>query len=764
MRILLNYDAHLENSKGTIGQLLKSKGYAVMSTSKTLTISEILDAGKKIQADGVLLANEETLKNLVNSDSGLKVSLDKYRGSRLDFSIPIIVGAPIDHLRKVRHGRWLYERDIDKFKKIKTPVVQLKFTVCKTRELLDTCVQKAQSALIISPDIETDSNNRITCISFTYLNPNFTTTTFVIPFINFGQDFWENDDDYGYAINCMRTICKLANPKLYFNGMYDSQPQIIYHAEPHNFVLDAMALAHSEYSELPKTLDFVASLHLHDYYYWKDDADAARKTGNINTYWAYCARDSWNTLRIFLQQIKTCKPYAIKNYQQLFKMVYPYLYCAFEGLLLDQTVLAENTKKAEAIVDDTRRRIQTMAADKNFNPGSPSQLGVLLFDIIGAKPTAKVKKKKDGKLTSRRSTDETALAKIAEQHPLLRLICEKVFEYRENAKAVGTYFKFGQWKGHDGKLPGRLLYGINPFGTDTGRGSSNASSFRFYDTEKEDVRSYGTQVQNIPPYAKNMLIADPGNELGEADNNKSEARCVGYLSACIGLIQALEDATRDFYKVLGTLFFALPYEQVTKQLRNDILKRIVHGRNYLMGIETFIETVIKQTHSTKILYDGARLINYPIKSLKDFVGYLLNLYNKPFPEITTWYNEIKLEVVRTHTLTSPLGWTRYFFGDIIKDHKVFRNAVAHAPQNLSVMILNKGLWKVYTTIVLVEKGHFRLKAQIHDSIFWQAPPELRSIYDARVKECMYNPVVIKGRTMIIPVDINHGQNWLELKT
>lgn len=764
MRILVNHDPHLDNYKSTLAGVLKAKGLSAVSTAKTLSISDLLNTAKQTQSQGILLTNEATLQNCVNNESGKDVTLDKYRGSRLDFSIPIIVGAPLDHFRKLRHGRWLYEKDIDKFKSISTPVTRLRYTVCKTRELLDVCLQYANSAVIASTDIETDSHSRITCVSYAFLLPNLKIICFLIPFINFGEAFWENDDDYGYAIQCMRSISHTISAKLYFNGLYDSQYQISYHAEPENFVLDSMALAHAQFSELPKSLDFVASYQLYDYYYWKDEADAASKKGNINDYWAYCARDSFNTLRVFIQQVKTAPAYAFKNYQKLFKLIYPYIYCAFEGIALDTKALEENKIKAEKIRDEAEKSLEVMADDKEFNPGSWQQVQKLLYDVIGAKPVAKPRKKKDGTWTSKRATDEKTLIKIQDQHPILNTIIDAILAYREKAKAVSTYFSFPQWKGWTGELSTpRLLYGINPFGTDTGRASSNSSSFRMYDMLEpkpaDRTKSYGTQIQNIPSYAKNMLMADEGYELGEADNNKSEARCVGFLSGCTALIAALEDKTKDFYKVLGTIFFGLPYEQVTTELRNKILKRVVHGKNYLMGADTFIETV-----GAKILYEGARLINYPLKTLKAFATYLLSLYDKPFPEISKWYNEVKLEVLRNHTLTSPLGYTRYFFGDVIKDHKVFRNAVAHGPQNLSVDILNKGLWKVYTTIVLVENGAFRLKAQIHDSIFWQSLPHKREEYDRRVKECMYNPVMIKGREMIIPVDINHGKNWLELKS
>lgn len=761
MKVFLNYDSYLENHKQTIASLMKQKGLSAIATGRPLSISELLEYAKKSQCSAILLANEQTLNNCINSS--FDVSLDKYRGSRLNFSIPTIVGGSLDYPRKFRYGRYVYERDLDKFKKIQTPVTQLRYTVCKSRAILDACYEIAKQAVIIAPDIETDVHNRITCVSFSCLLPSKKIVCFLIPFINFGTDYWDDPDDYAYAISIFRQISALDAAKLYFNGFYDSQYQICYHAEPNNYILDSMALAHAEYSELPKSLDFVASLKLYDYLFWKDEADDARKKQDIHAYWTYCARDSFNTLRCFLVQIQEAKSYVYENYRRQFKMVYPFIYCAFEGVKVDETVRQENHKKATEISQEALKGLRVCANDPDFNPGSYKQVQRLLFDIIGAIPVAKRKKKKDGTWTSNKSTDEKALAKISDQHPILAHICGKILEYREKVKAIGTYFEFNQWRGIDGQQPGRLLYSINPFGTDTGRPSSNASSFRLFDysetQESKAIQSYGTQIQNIPAYAKNMLIADDGFELGEADNNKSEARCVGYLSGCIKLIQALEDITKDFYLVLGTIFFGLRYEDVSKELRNKVIKRVVHGKNYLMGAETFIETV-----GTKILYEGARLINYPIKTLKSFAIYLLSLYDKPFPEISTWYKEVKLEILRTNTLTSPLGWTRYFFGDVIKDHKVFRNAVAHGPQNLSVMILNKGLWKVYKTLVLTQHGLFRLKAHIHDSIFWQSPPEKRAEYDAKVKECMDNPVVIKGRTMRIPVDINHGKNWLELKS
>ena len=92
---------------------------------------------------------------------------------------------------------------------------------------------------------------------------------------------------------------------------------------------------------------------------------------------------------------------------------------------------------------------------------------------------------------------------------------------------------------------------------------------------------------------------------------------------------------------------------------------------------------------------------------------------------------------------------------------MLRGAVAHQPQNLSVEILNKGFIRAYKEIVLPSNGDFRLKAQIHDSIFGQWRISRRDEFAARLADCMYNPVSVHGRTLVIPIDIKYGQNWGE---
>jgi DNA polymerase I-like protein with 3'-5' exonuclease and polymerase domains len=749
VRLLVNYHPDEKGFLSLLSYHLKKHGLTAMSTSKTLTIGELLDLAKKSSADAILLCNEQTLKHCVPGD---KPTLDKWRGSFLKFSVPTIVCNKLEHIHTVDHGGWLLDKDLEKFKYVHIPSPVFQMTVLDSIDKFEECLDVMEKCLFTSYDIETKTPDEpedsleveptiITCAGWTAALPDGTFKTYVLPFVNFGVDHWRSDSEYALAIQLMQEINHMKMAKCMHNGMYDATHSIVYHAEPYNYVLDTMAFAHAEFAELPKTLDFVASYQLHDYVYWKDEAEKAAKNKDINAYWMYNGKDTWYTARILVKQLRTLPVYAKKNYANKFKLVYPSLYCNFEGF----AILQEKREELRAISVKELERAQTtlrvMFADPNFNPGSWQQVEKYIYHVVGAK------RPRIGK--SKSCTDEKNLLAVAEQHPLLYRMCMDIIEYRGAQKAIGTYYDFLQYKG-------RLLWAMNPFGTETERMACNASSFWC-----------GTQVQNIPSYAKAMLVADEGHELIEIDNSQSEGRCTAYCSQEVALIQAIESKTHDFYRTLGTLFFRMKYEDVTDFFRNKVLKKIVHGTNYMMGGKTFTENIgLKILMETAKLL-GIKLVPVPRANAKDqmtvlqFAKSLLEAYHVPFPRVREWYKEIYNEVKTTGRLTSPLGHVRIFFGDIGKKHSLLTGAVAHQPQNLSVEILNRGFWNVYKYLVLPSNGEFRLKAQIHDSILAQYPTYRRGYYAPRMKALMYNPVVVHGRTLIIPTDVKVGKVWKE---
>lgn len=753
MRILVNYNNSEKSYTTILAHFLRKAGLTAISTARTYSPGELVALAKDNKCAAILLINTDTLKKCVPGSP----TLDKYRGSRLNFSVPVIVTNSLAHTMTIPHGSWLLEKDLEKFKHINTKPHHFAYTTLETEKQMMEAYSFLEHSIVIAHDIETallneeeskDDDNPviaggdsiITSCSWSAIDSAGSIRTWVLPFVNFGIDYWQTDSDYIKAIAFMQKVNSLPIPKVMHNGPYDSTHLIRYHAEPNNYCLDTMGLAHSEFSELPKTLDFVASYHLFDYVYWKDDSDEAAKQKDVRKQLAYNAKDTWYTLRILLSQLKNSPAYAINNYKTSFKLIYPSLYCAFEGFKIDQDTRIELRKDSRAKLISARVKLREYFADGEFNPGSWQQVEKYIYKVFGAiKP-------KIGK--SKSCTDEKNLLAVAEQHPLLALLTNEILEYRGAQKAIGTYFDFRQ-------LAGRLLWNLNPFGTDSDRMSCNASSLWV-----------GTQVQNIPKYAKDMLIADEGYTLIEIDNKQSEARCTAYCAQDLALIAALEDVRYDFYKTLGTLFFSIPYEDVTEFFRDKVLKKIVHGTNYMMGARTFVENITVRVLHQAALVLGLKLVNKPKKgelSILNFAASLLDKYHEPFPRIRIWYLEIKKEIRLTGFLVSPLGQVRRFFGSIEKDHNMLRSAVAHQPQNLSVAILNIGFWKIYKQLVQPSKGVFRLKAQIHDSVIAQVKDEYLEEYLKRMQALMDNPIIVHGRTLRIPTDTKVGKVWAKME-
>ena len=697
------------------------------------------------------MANDESLVNCVAGD---KPSLDDWRGSRLNFSVPMIVINKLSHINTVPYGEWLLNKDLDKLRSLHKRPVEFNYTKLLSTRMFKDVLEDLSKSIAMYYDIETKTLKNtdnpeevgktiITCASWTGIYENGQLRTYMLPLVDFTHDHWNTNKEYEEALLFLKRANALPVIKAMHNGMYDATHSIVYNAPPLHYTYDTMAMAHAEYAELPKDLSFVASYQLYDYMQWKNDAGSASKSRDIEKYWAYNAKDTWHGARILVQQLRTAPAYAFKNYKNKFYLTYPSLYCNFEGFAIDLEKRNELRTASSKQLTAAKSRLLIKFADPNFNPGSWQQVEKYIYHVFGAvKP--KIGKSKSG-------TDEKNLLVVGEQHPLLARLTTDILSYREAQKAIGTYYDFLRFSN-------RLLWALNPFGTDTERMACSASSFWC-----------GTQVQNIPPYAKGMLVADPGYELFEADNSQSEGRTTAYCAQEVNLITALETAGRDFYRTLGTLFFQIPYEEVTDFFRNKVLKRIVHGTNYMMGAKTFIENI-----GIMILYEvapkvGIQLVDIPVKgamnqmTLKQFAKHLLDIYHEPFPRIREWYKEIQHEVATTGYIVSPLGHVRRCFGNISRDHNMLRSLVAHQPQNLSVEVLNIGFNRIYKELVVSDNGNIRLKAQIHDSNLGQIRIGMREHYAPLILEKMRNPVIIHGREMNIPVDIKFGPNWAEME-
>ena len=689
-----------------------------------------------------LAAILEDTSDWIRPSGNKKVTLDDFAGSLLNLRSgrEVLIINPLQRLITVPHEKFIVDRYVSKLTKRDRWYPQTEFkwqyvTEEKAHEVLERIAQ----ARLLAIDIETpwpqDDLRTIDCISYTgYFPDTHTTESYVIDFDQVWHwEFARKANANGVA-------------KVFQNGLFDNAYFLRWGCPVNNYLWDTFHFFHSWLSELPKRLDFVTAFALRRMRYWKDDGSSGTRQDRHR----YNAQDGWATVNSLLSMLSEAPAWAVTNYvNHEFPMVFPSMNAAMEGVKSDEARRLNVQAQKQAQIEASRKRISYLLGVPDFNPGSPKQMGEL-FKILGC-----------GHLDG---TGKIEALKAKAAHPLNAMILDECENYKAAAKLASNYLADScVWQG-------RILYSINPGKTDTLRAASESSAF-----------DCGNQIQNIPrgDAIKQFYMADDGWLLAEADKAQSEARCVGYLSGEQKLIDLVE-SPHDYHSWNAAAFFGIPYEEIfqeaceangfkqktlNKAIR-DLSKRTNHGANYNMGA-----TVMLDTMGPKLVAQAKVTLKLPARwSLKQVCQFLLDRYANTYPGVKgRYYASIINRVELDGKLTSPFGWVRKCFGNP-KDNKQHLNAyVAHEPQNLSVACVNKEWYAIWRRTVYGDfRGCVRIKAQIHDSIFFQYKqnrPELAE----QVQQMMNTAVTIKGadgkeRVMRIPTDLSAGKKyWSELK-
>lgn len=722
------------------------------------TFAELAAICKAKNATGIVTTSSVLLNKLVDASSPSttkkKPSIDNYAGSL--FQIPgnphleAVVIHPLEQLISVTYGQFLATRYISKLVNPDAWIPATKFNW----ELFDESTfqeiyDKYSRAEAIAIDIETfQSPPSIRCVGYTALfysiEEGWSSHSYVIPC------------DSLFNLACIRRLNDIECPKILQNGKYDISYLQSYNAAPINYLWDTAELFHSWYSELPKDLACLNSFFVRGSMYWKDLAN----TSDLKQYYLYNAKDTWATANVFLAWIAEAPQWARNNYANTFPLQFPCHLSEMTGIARDSQELQVVNAEQQELIASYSASLDTMLDVKGFNVNSPIQMKALLT-ILGC-----------GDLES---ADEKNLKKAALRHPLNARIIEHILEIRGARKLVSTYITEGkEFHGHLGQYReikrGRILYSLNPHGTDTGRLAS-----------KEHHFWCGLQVQNIPrgTAVKRTLIADNGFVIGECDLEQAESRDTAHIAGDENLIKAT-GGSKDFHSVNASAFFGISYDSIySDSLRKtinkvirDLAKRVNHGANYNMGPDVLVDTM-----GSVAVREAQRLLGLPrFWSLRQVAEHLLAAFHKTYPAISkTYYPGVVAEILTTRMLSSKAvhhvdyqasqqGLVRYCFGHPDKNKRNLNAYVAHPPQSLNAMTLNRAYMKVFYDIALHSSysADFRLLAQIHDSILFQYRKGKEHIAQM-VAECMQIPVTVRGydgkdRTFTVPAAIKDGKN------
>ena len=686
-------------------------------------------------------------------DLGAGETVNNYIGSivKLPYSQKeILVIPPMSQLYTTSTGMFLTKRYLSKLfqpnKWFRLP--EFKWAIADAPTIQQELLSMLSSTNVVACSIDIETSSKIYCIGFGIILHNKDTNSFEI-----NNYVLPLTDEYSLltAKKALASPCE----KIMQNGMYDATHLITYNLPIINWRWDTLGMMHSWYSELPRRLDFIAAFMLRDAVYWKDE----KKATSLFEKYQYNAKDTYNTACIFLAWISEAPEWAKKNYLVTFPEVFPMLHCGLEGILVDEKKKAEIKLEQETILEKALQDIRVGLGVADFNPNSPKQLQ-RMCRVLGVKDI--------------KSTDAKDLQKYAKKTPLMAWIVPKIIEYKKSMKLLSTYINSNLYGN-------RLLYTLNPFGTETARTASKASNLYIFHPNRSGAsafESYGTQVQNLPPYAKKMMRADEGWLLFEIDKSASESWCTAALSREEKLWATLT-TKEDFHCANASMFFGIPYEELydvatgeklNVPLRN-LAKRVNHGANYNMGASVLVETMGEAN-----IFEARRLIlialekrnlqtTYQYTSLLlskqaiQIATYLLSLFDRAYPAIRgRWQQEIIREVLTTNKLVSPSGWTRYCFGNPAANKLDLNAYVAHGPQHLSVKLVNKSLIDIWRELALPLGNNLRLKAQIHDSIFGQYRIGHEEVVH-QAEKLMRVKITVHGKELLIPNDIEMNKEF-----
>jgi DNA polymerase-1 len=388
------------------------------------------------------------------------------------------------------------------------------------------------------------------------------------------------------------------------------------------------------------------------------------------------------------------------------------------GVKIDKAELNRLSKEYHKSLEHLEKQIWKDAGTE-FNIGSPSQLGEILFTKLSL-GESRQKKTATGKL----STKESELVKLADKHPIIG----RILEYRELSKLLSTYIDSipKQLDAND-----RLHSTFILAGTTTGR-----------------MASQNPNLQNIPIKSalgraiRKAFIAEKGASLVAFDYSQIELRIAAILSKDKKLIDIFKRG-EDVHTGVAAKMFGIPEKDVDKEMRRKA-KTINFGILYGMGVNAL---------KTNLGTDR--------KTAQEFY----NNYFQTFTELASYLDSVKAETERRGYTETMFGRRRYFSG--------FKSPLPYVKAQAERMAINAPIQGTEADIVkiamkrindlIVKNGwekDARLILNVHDEIVYEVKDELVDTVSKEFKKIM-EEVIPEKETLGVPIlaECGAGKDW-----
>lgn len=388
---------------------------------------------------------------------------------------------------------------------------------------------------------------------------------------------------------------------------------------------------------------------------------------------------------------------------------------------MEYTGVAIDVAALNAAAEDMRSRIAALEqeiyalAGTEFNIGSPSQVGEVLFDRL--KLDAKTKKTKSGQY----STTEEILQKLVPLHPVVG----KILKHRSLRKLLSTYLT-------------ALPQAINPA---TGRVHT---TYNQTVTATGRISSSNPNLQNIPVRddegreIRRAFIASEGRQFLSADYSQIELRLVADFAGEQTMTEAFREG-KDIHAITASRIYGVPLEEVTVDQRR-------HAKTANFGILYGISA-----------FGLASRLGISRAAAKE----LIDGYFNTFPAIRDYMDRAVEDAGRDGVVRTAFG-RRRFLPDINSKNPVVRgyaerNAINAPIQGTAADIIKKAMVDIAREL---RDGGFKTQMimQVHDELnFDVVPEELDAVRDI-VERCMQGAY---SGSVPLTASMGVASNWLD---
>ena len=485
-----------------------------------------------------------------------------------------------------------------------------------------------------------------------------------------------------------------------------------------SYVLDAGKNRHN--------MDTLSEIHLgHKTIAFKDLVGSGKKEINFSDVELdkakdYAAEDADITFRLYKKFIKNLKLEKIINIYEIFEkpMIEILAFMEMRGIKIDSNFLKSLSLKFEKKIEKLEKEIFKIAK-KDFNIGSPKQLGDIIYNdlkIAGLKKT-----KKGGFATSASVLEDLAF----KGHKFPQL----VLDWRQVSKLKNTYSD--ALPEHVNPLTKRVHTSFLLAATTTGRLASSDPNLQNIPIKSEDGKDI-----------RKAFIAEKNHTLISADYNQIEMRILADLAGVKELKKAFKN-NEDIHSLTASQIFNIDIKKVDQDQRRKA-KAINFGIIY--GISQ---------------YGLAKQINVSNYEAEEF----LNAYFAKFPEIKIYMDET-IKFCRKSGYVNNIFGRRSHFNAINDKNFNVRNfqerAAINAPiQGSASEIMRLAMIRLQKNLNQNNKLKSKMLLQIHDELIFEVPKNEVDEMTKIIKKEMTSVSESEHHSFSTPltVDINIGDNW-----